>query len=80
MIGEQKCRLLRSGGGNYSCPEGIVATGLLTVTTHEVAKKSDKSADSKKSNCHGSDPRKDRNVGSAIAFIREEDWSPTRSS
>ena len=43
MIGEQKCRLLRSGGGNYSCPEGIVATGLLTVTTHEVAKKSDKS-------------------------------------
>ncbi len=34
MMGEQKCRLLHSGGGHYSCPEGIVATGLLTVTTH----------------------------------------------
>lgn len=41
--GGQKCRLLRSGGGNYPRPEGIVATGLLTVSTYEVAKKSDKS-------------------------------------
>ncbi len=42
-MGEQACRLLRSGGGNYPRPEGIVATGLLTVSTYEVAKKSDKS-------------------------------------
>ena len=41
--GRQKCRLLRSGGGNYPRLEGIAATGLLTVSTDEVAQNSDKS-------------------------------------
>ncbi len=43
MMGEQKCRLLRSGGGNYPRPEGIVATGLLAVSTPGVAEKKVKS-------------------------------------
>lgn len=41
-MGEQECRLLRSGGGKDPRPEGIVATGFLAVSTHEVAEKKDK--------------------------------------
>ena len=42
MMDGQECRLLCSGGGNYPRTEGMVATGLLNVSTYEVDANSDK--------------------------------------
>ncbi len=43
MMGEPKMSTFALRRGNYPSPEGMVATGLITVSTHEVAQKSDKS-------------------------------------